>query len=119
MDAYHFPFSFDQCFVITQRLCTNERAKRQPLGWNIHIFLGFGCDLDEQSILDAAFMELSRRMLETRTKASGHRIAGFCTDGNPHRLQRLDHFAISRQIGIDGNIPTRFSLFQETVQNRL
>lgn len=57
-------------------------------------------------------------MLKARTKSSGYGVTRPGADGNVHLLQGVNHLAVARQIGVDGNVAARFRFFRESAQPR-
>src|SRR6266508_498777 len=86
MNSQHFSTGMNQRFVVSQSLRPDESTERQTFGRDIKICCRLGGDNNEQPIAGSPFVELSRRMLEARTKACGHRVACLGTHGNPHLL---------------------------------
>src|SRR5436190_15460988 len=117
MHADDFSPSFDQRFVITQRLRADQRAERQTFGGNVHIRFRFSSDLDEERVLRSAFVELTRGMLEAWTKTSSHCITGLGADGSPHLLQHLNVFTVTWNISINRYIAIQFRFLQKSIQH--
>src|SRR6266498_5523636 len=117
MDAQGFPAGVDQRFVIAQSLGTDQRTERQAFGWDIKIHYRLSRDYDEQRVVWSAFVELTRRVLEARTKARSYGVACLGANSYSHLLQFLDHLFVARQIRIDGDIPMGLRLRQVILQD--
>src|SRR4026208_2068687 len=99
MDTQDAASGFDQCFIITQSLCTDQGTECESFGGYLEIRGRFGGDHNKPRVRGAALVELSRRMLEARTKTSRHGITSLRTDGDTHFLKLLDNVFVARQVG--------------------
>ena len=97
------PACRNQRFVVAKRLGAEQGAEGHALGGDFHVSLGIVHDLNEPALVGTALVELSRGMLEARTKPSRDGAFGLFADGYPHGLQNGFGVFVARNVGVDSD----------------
>src|SRR3990172_3920085 len=102
MEAQDGAIASKEGFVISQSLGTLEHAKGQFLGGEVNILHRVGCDLQEQAIIGATFVQLTGGMQETRSKANCGGTLRLRANGKAQITQCGLHRSAAPQVRVNG-----------------